>query len=286
MYKKILLATSMVLPMVFASAHAAEVNLKGANFNSEIKTVSADPKYKPVTVFSSNGKTFIQFPSNINENNLPLILVDRIPNNPIPKIAFNNGYVVINQPASTIKIYEPQSEKLLYTVSFANQFNYGDITPSPRVLAREYSGLNMQANLGLSAVDGESMTNFFFAFALGYDFDLSRNWLLGPQIAYQNNGKYDDNGKTSKSWNINLAMRLQYLFDSGISLVGKAGVAFVNNSSDLKPNVSNGPAPLLGASVGYVFKNNIRVSLDYDQLIDLNTVMPVSTVSVGLSYNF
>lgn len=285
MSKKIF-ATSCMFALLSGAAYSAEVNLKAANFNSQVTTVSSDTKYKPLTVFTSAGKTFIQFPPEVNAANLPIILVDRLPNNPIPTTVFRNGFVVINQEASSIRIFEPKSDKLLYKITFTQQFSYDGIQPSPHVLAREYSGYNWQANLGLSSIDGKAMTNFFFAFALGYDFDLNRNWLLGPQLAYQNNGKYNNNDEYSKSWNINLVMRLQYLFDSGISFIGKAGVAFVSNDTNTKPNVSNGPAPLVGASVGYVFQNNIRLSLDYDQILNLDAVMPISTVSVGLSYNF
>ncbi|WP_162902297.1 outer membrane protein [Facilibium subflavum] len=271
--------------MIFAD----EITLPSTNFNFDIKTVSSAPAYQPLTAFVNDGKTYIKFVPTVSSSNLPIILVDQLPGHPAPQIAYQDGYVVIDQPSSTIKIYHPKTKALIYQLQLSNHFDYNKVPPSPHLLPYEYAGFFVGANVGAANIDSKGYAAAFGG-NIGYDWHFYKGFLAGFEFGGNYDGKQTKDQVTVKSWNINLMLRARYLFESGFNFVGKLGGAYVRNSATQNGTdvggIGNGVAARAGASAGYLFTNGIGLNLEYDHVFSTSKVNSVNTVTMGISYTF
>ncbi|WP_018298978.1 outer membrane beta-barrel protein [Fangia hongkongensis] len=263
------------------------ISLPSTNFNFDIQTVSAQSTYQPSIAFVNDGKTYIKFPPTVTKDNLPIILVDQLPNHSAPIISYQGSYVVVNQPATQVKIFNPKTRKLLYQLRLQNHFNYGDVKPSPYILPYEFQGLFMGINLGMATIDSKGYKPAA-GMKLGYDWSLSKKYgfMAGFELGANYDGQKTTDSQTVKSWNMNLMFRAKYQFQSGFNLVAKAGPAYVWNSDQANDSIDNSIAARAGVQAGYLFANGIGLSLEYDHLFSNSKVNSVNSFSGGVSYIF
>ncbi len=289
MWKKSIV-TSLLVTSCLGAALADDVSLPSTNFNFDVKTVSSDSTYKPMLGFVDQGKTYIKFPPTVTNHNMPLILVDQLGDGDAPIISWDQGYVVINQPSTHVKIYNPRTKKLIYDLTFPDQFNYSKVPPSPRILPYEFAGFFMGATVGMSNI-GSKGNSASGGLKAGYDWHFTKGFLAGFELGFNYDGKVSKDSVDYKSWNINAMLRAKYLFQSGFNVTGKAGVAYVRNSQSTPTGqatngIGNSIAPRIGAEAGYLFTNGIGLNLEYDHLFSNSKVLSVNTLQVGISYIF
>ncbi len=290
MWKNKLLGPILIVSCLTSIAIADEVSLPSTNFNFDIKTISSDSTYKPMLGFVDQNKTYIKFPPTVTGNNMPIILVDQLGYSDAPVISLDQGYVVINQASTHVKIYHPKSKKLIYDLTFPDQFNYSKVEPSPRILAYEFEGFFMGASVGGSNITSKGISASG-GLRAGYDWHFNKGFLAGFELGFNYDGKVSKDAVDYKSWDINTMLRVKYLFQSGFNLTGKAGVAYVKNSQSTpsgQPSNSIGSsvAPRIGTEVGYLFTNGIGLNLEYDHLFSNSKVLSVNTFQMGVSYTF
>ncbi|WP_116963248.1 outer membrane protein [Fastidiosibacter lacustris] len=289
MWKKTVILSTFVV-MSAAVVFAGEVSLPSAKFNFQVNTISSDSTYKPFLAFVDNEKTYIRFPPTVTNDNMPIILVDQLGDANTPIILWQQGYVVINQPSSHIKIYNPKTKKLIYDLTFPEQFNYAVVPPSPRILPYEYAGFFVGATVGASNIDGKGISAAG-GMKAGYDWHFLKGFLAGFEFGFNYDGKVSKDSVNYKSWNINTMLRAKYLFQSGFSVTGKAGIAYVKNSQSTPAgaasnSIRNTVAPRFGAEVGYLFTNGIGLNLEYDHLFSSSKVLSLNSFRFGVSYIF
>ena len=264
---------------------ASEISLPTADFSFDITVVSEDSRYQPVMAFVSDGKTYIKFTSLDISSHLPKILVDHIPGHDFPEIHDQAGYVVINQPAKEIRIYDPKTEVLLYQMQRVKKFNY-DVVPPPPMLADEYAGYFAGVTLAAASINNSKYVPAF-SFQVGYDWSFYQGLLVGLELGIDYNGKSTKDNITVKSYDIAARLRAEYLFESGFDVVARGGFAYVKNSQTGNTNsIGNGFAPTIGIGVGYLFKNRLGLQLKYDRLISNSKVNPVNIIGIGAYYRF
>jgi opacity protein-like surface antigen len=132
--------------------------------------------------------------------------------------------------------------------------------------------------------------SFAYGAHLGYDFALTQNVLLGPELGYYSNGlsqyKGSDAGVFSdkvkvRSNDIDLLAKLTYMFFNGWNVFGKAGVARVTQKFDAVTAFGTTLAsakktehqykPELGIGVGYEFGSNIGFTVSYHHIFGTNS---------------
>ena len=288
MLKKIALLSLMTLGINQALAN--EVSLPSVNFNFDIKTISSQSTYKPLLAFVDEGKTYIKFPPTVTANNIPTILVDHLENAPAPTISWENGYAVINQPSSEIKIYQPKSKKLLYRLTLSSHFDYSDIAPSPDILPYEYAGFFIGANVGMSNIDNRG-ASAAGGLSLGYNWHFVKGFLAGFEVVADYNGKSKKDNIEAKSVDFGLLLRTKYQFESGFNITGKAGIVYVDNSRKLANgeddvNVKKSITPKIGLEAGYLFQNGIGLNIGYGHIFSSSKILSVNSYTVGMSYIF
>ena len=284
MYKKHVIAYCLCL-LSSMSLSASEISLPTADFNFDITDIAQDSRYQPLIAFVSDGKTYIKFVSPDVQSNLPKILVNHIPDHDAPQINYEAGYVVINQPATEVRIYNPETEDLLYQMKLAKKFNY-DAVPAAPILADEYAGYFAGASIAAATINNSGYAPAF-SFQVGHDWSVYKGVLAGLELGIDYNGKSTKNNITVKSYDINARLRAEYLFESGFNIAARAGFAYVKNSQTGNTNtIANGVAPSMGLGVGYLFKNRLAIQAKYDRLISTSKVNSVNVFGAGIYYRF
>lgn len=89
--------------------------------------------------------------------------------------------------------------------------------------------------------------------------------------------------------------KLIYPMDNGFSVLGKAGLAYMHQSTynvigtNTMPNIDrtcNAILPVIGAGASYNFDQHFATNLNFTYILSNSTIGPISMLGLGLSYTF
>jgi hypothetical protein len=292
--KKIVLAFGIVAATSFAAAYAVPTDLQSLNFNYKVSG-EGNPSWKPIEVFTSGDKTYIKYANVHNMQNLPDLYL-KSDQHGIPQWKWESPYVVVNMPISSAQIVDPRSGKVIYTLNLKNSaMPY--IAPAPKLTAKQLAGVFVEFDLGVGGVDNQKFKNPVFSGSIGYDADLTEHWLFGVGFGASYNGKSNEIGTSAssykiKSYDVELMTRATYLFFNGITVFGKAGLAYViNKSTDEVGSATPEPdekkvVPKLAIGIGYQTRSGVGFNLQLSRLFDSNKTVNANALTVGIGYYF
>lgn len=292
--KKIVFAFSIVVATSFTVAYAVSTDLQTLNFNYQV-TGKGNPLWKPIEVFTSGGKTYIKYANVHSMQDLPDLYL-KSDHHGIPQWKWEAPYVVVNMPISSAQIVDPRSGKVVYTLSLKNSaMPY--IAPAPKLTAKQLAGVFVEFDLGVGGVENQKFKNPVFSGSIGYDADLTQHWLFGLGFGATYNGKSNEQGSSPntykiRSFDIELMTRATYLFFNGITIFGKAGLAYtidkaVDASSGVTvPDQEKKIVPKLAIGMGYQIKSGVGFNLQLSRLFDSSTTVNANALTVGIGYHF
>ena len=293
--KKIVLAFVIAATTSFAATYAVSTDLQSLNFNYKVSG-KGNPSWKPIEVFTSGDKTYIKYANVHSMQDLPDLYL-KSDHHGIPQWKWESPYVVINMPISSAQIVDPRSGKVVYTLNLKDSaMPY--IAPAPKLTAKQLAGVFVEFDLGVGGVDNQKFKNPVFSGSIGYDGDLTKHWLFGLGLGITYNGKSNEIGTSPasykiKSYDLELMTRATYLFFNGITIFGKAGLAYVINkptdegaSLTPKPDEQKKIVPKLAIGMGYQTKSGVGFNLQLSRLFDSNKTVNANALTVGIGYHF
>ncbi len=291
--KKILATAFIGLSICASSAFAVATNVQSLDFNYKISG-KGNPSWKPIEVFTTNGRTYIKYADVTGAHDLPDLYL-KSKGSSTPQWKWEAPYVVVNEAIDSAQIVNPHTGKVVYTIApKENALPY--IAPAPSISSKKLAGVFVEFDLGVGGVNNQRFKNPVFSGSIGYDADVSSHVLLGLGIGGTYNGKSNQESPTNKtkirSFDIELMGRATYLFYSGFTIFGKAGLAYTIDKLIDTPAGFTGAkqqkkiVPKMALGVGYQTTMGLGFNFQLSRLFDSNTTANASALTVGMGYHF
>ncbi|MCX7123483.1 MAG: outer membrane beta-barrel protein [Gammaproteobacteria bacterium] len=159
----------------------------------------------------------------------------------------------------------------------------------------------------------QSDNNYVLGATVGYDYALTQNWMTGLELGYLYMGETTYNytiphvvnvSGSISNWGIQLMATGTYVMSSGWNFFGKVGGVY--ESTDVSGSASGslssgstdqtGVLPALAIGMGYLFTQNLNLSLQYEHTFGSNwndnnvssdsSPMTQNILTLGLTYKF